>query len=169
MSDEQVVIYTDGACVGNPGHGGWAAILAWGDHQRELTAGLRNTTNNRMELLAAISALEALKRPCNVVIYTDSEYVRRGISEWVQGWVRKGWKTASKQPVKNVDLWKRLLRAVERHTSAPACGVEWRWVKGHAGTALNERADEMATASAHTVTDADPEDVREPVGQAGLI
>jgi ribonuclease HI len=133
-----VVIHTDGACSGNPGPGGWGAILHWGDHERELKGGEPVTTNNRMELMAAISALEALKRPCTVAIHTDSQYVRNGIMQWINNWKRNGWRTASREPVKNVDLWKRLDAALATHT------VRWHWVKGHAGHDLNERADELA-------------------------
>ena len=133
-----VVIYTDGACSGNPGPGGWGAILISGAHERELWGGEGLTTNNRMELYAAISALEALKRPCRVELHTDSQYVRQGITEWISGWKARGWRTAAKAPVKNDDLWKRLDSARARHE------VSWRWVKGHAGHPLNERADELA-------------------------
>jgi ribonuclease HI len=132
------VIYTDGACSGNPGPGGWGAVLRYGDVVKELHGGERATTNNRMELMAAISALEALKRPVPVQLYTDSKYVLDGITKWLPGWQRKGWKTASKQPVKNVDLWQRLVAAMESHE------ISWHWVKGHAGIAGNERADELA-------------------------
>ena len=138
MSDQHVTIYTDGACSGNPGPGGWGAILTLGDHEKELMGGEAHTTNNRMELMAAISALEALKRPCVVDIHTDSQYLRNGIMTWIHGWKRNGWRTADKSPVKNVDLWKRLDAALAQHT------VHWHWVKGHAGHAMNERADELA-------------------------
>jgi ribonuclease HI len=134
----KVVIYTDGACSGNPGPGGWGAILISGDHEREMCGGEPDTTNNRMELMAAIQALEALKRPCTVELHTDSQYLRQGITEWLPGWKARGWRTASKAPVKNDDLWKRLDLARQRHT------VDWRWVKGHAGHPLNERADGLA-------------------------
>ena len=133
-----MVIYTDGACSGNPGPGGWGAILISGDHEREMCGGEPDTTNNRMELMAAIQALEALKRPCTVELHTDSQYLRQGITEWLPGWKARGWRTASKAPVKNDDLWKRLDLARQRHT------VDWRWVKGHAGHPLNERADGLA-------------------------
>ena len=133
-----VVIYTDGACSGNPGPGGWGAILISGAHERELCGGNRATTNNRMELTAAIRALEALKRPCRVELHTDSQYLRQGITEWLAGWKARGWRTASKAPVKNEDLWRELDAARGRHE------VAWRWVKGHAGHPLNERADELA-------------------------
>ena len=133
-----VEISTDGACLGNPGPGGWGAILRYGDVEKELSGTEPDTTNNRMELMGAIQALNALKRPSTVILYTDSSYVRNGITKWISGWQRNGWKTASKQPVKNADLWKDLLEAEERHK------VEWRWVKGHAGHELNERADQLA-------------------------
>jgi ribonuclease HI len=134
----RVVIHTDGACSGNPGPGGWGAILEWGDHRREIKGGEPHTTNNRMELMAAISALEALKRPCDVDIHTDSQYLRQGIMSWIHGWKRNGWRTGDKKSVKNVDLWLRLDAAIARHT------VHWHWVRGHAGHDLNERADELA-------------------------
>ena len=134
----KVVIYTDGACSGNPGPGGWGAVLISGEHEREICGGEPATTNNRMELMAAIQALEALKRPCKVELHTDSQYVRTGIAEWLAGWKARGWKTASKSPVKNEDLWRRLDEARLRHD------VDWRWVKGHAGHELNERADGLA-------------------------
>jgi ribonuclease HI len=133
-----VVVYTDGACSGNPGPGGWAAILMAGDKRKELNGGEANTTNNRMELMAAIGALEALKRPCSVELFTDSKYVQDGISKWITGWKRNGWLTAEKKPVKNAELWQRLDAARKTHK------VEWRWVKGHAGHPENERADELA-------------------------
>jgi ribonuclease HI len=133
-----VVIYTDGACRGNPGPGGWGAILRFGERERELSGGETHSTNNRMELMAAIQALEALTRPCRVELHTDSQYVRTGITEWLAGWKVRGWKTAAKAPVKNADLWRRLDEARARHT------VDWRWVKGHNGHPLNERADALA-------------------------
>jgi ribonuclease HI len=133
-----VVIYTDGACRGNPGPGGWGAILKSGERERELSGGELHTTNNRMELMAAIQALEALNRPCRVELHTDSQYLRTGITEWLAGWKARGWKTAAKAPVKNDDLWRRLDEARARHT------VDWRWVKGHNGHPLNERADALA-------------------------
>ena len=133
-----VVIHTDGACSGNPGPGGWGAILKYGDVEKELSGGEANTTNNRMELLAAISALEALKRPAQVDIYTDSQYLRGGITGWIFGWKKNGWRTADRKPVKNVDLWQRLDAALGEHE------VKWHWVKGHAGHDENERADELA-------------------------
>jgi ribonuclease HI len=133
-----VEIYTDGACSGNPGPGGWGAVLHYGDQEKELRGGELQTTNNRMELMAAIQALEALKKPCKVELHTDSQYVMKGISEWIHGWKRRGWLTADKKPVKNDDLWKRLDQARLRHD------VDWRWVKGHAGHEFNERADALA-------------------------
>ena len=136
--DDLITIYTDGACSGNPGPGGWGAILMSGTHRKEIKGGASETTNNKMELLAAISALEALKRPSQVALHTDSTYVMKGISEWIHNWKRRGWKTADKKPVKNVDLWQRLDEAQQRHD------VSWHWVKGHAGHPENERADELA-------------------------
>ena len=133
-----VVIYTDGGCAPNPGPGGWGAILISGTHRKELCGGEPQSTNNRMELSAAIAALEALKKPSRVELHTDSQYVRNGISTWIHGWKQRGWKTADRQPVKNVDLWQRLDAARQRHE------VHWHWVKGHAGHAENERADELA-------------------------
>jgi ribonuclease HI len=133
-----VVIYTDGACAGNPGPGGWGAILTSGKHRRELKGGEAATTNNRMELMAAISALEALEAPSRVEMHTDSEYVQKGISSWIHGWKKKGWRTAAGTPVKNAELWRRLEEAQHRHE------VKWNWVRGHAGHAENERADELA-------------------------
>jgi ribonuclease HI len=138
VSDSHIVIHTDGACSGNPGPGGYGAILQWGDHTRELKGGEPHTTNNRMELMAAIAALESLKRPCTVELHTDSQYLRNGIMTWIKGWKRNGWKTADKKPVKNVDLWQRLETALAQHT------VDWHWVRGHSGHDLNERADELA-------------------------
>ena len=133
-----VIIYTDGACSGNPGPGGWGAILMHGTTTKELSGGELQTTNNRMELMGAIAALEALTKPCQVELHTDSTYVMKGISEWIHNWKRRGWLTADKKPVKNDDLWKRLDTARLRHE------VVWRWVKGHAGHEHNERADELA-------------------------
>jgi len=138
VSEGRVTIHTDGACSGNPGPGGYGAILQWGDHTREIKGGEPHTTNNRMELMAAIMALESLKRPCTVDIHTDSQYLRNGIMTWINGWKRNGWKTADRKPVKNVDLWQRLDDALSHHT------VRWHWVRGHAGHDLNERADELA-------------------------
>jgi ribonuclease HI len=134
----QVVIHTDGACSGNPGPGGWGAVLHFKDQEKELRGGELATTNNRMEMMAAIQALEALKRPCKVELHTDSTYVQKGIHEWIHAWKKRGWKTADKKPVKNEDLWKRLDEARLRHE------VDWRWVKGHAGHEFNERADALA-------------------------
>ena len=136
----QVVIYTDGACKGNPGPGGWGALLSAGTAQKELFGGELGTTNNRMELMAVIQALEALKRPCDVQLYLDSQYVRKGITEWITGWKAKGWRTASKEPVKNVDLWQRLDALVHGGERR----ITWHWVKGHAGDPGNERADALA-------------------------
>lgn len=134
----EVVIYTDGACSGNPGPGGWGALLRYGQSEKELKGGAKETTNNRMELQAAISALEALKRPCQVALYTDSVYVRDGITKWLKNWQRNGWKTAAKKPVKNAELWHHLSDAMKAHE------IEWHWIKGHAGNPGNERADELA-------------------------
>jgi ribonuclease HI len=133
-----VQIFTDGACSGNPGPGGWGAILVYGDHRKELSGGEALTTNNRMELYAAIAALEALKSPQHVELSTDSAYLKNGITSWIHGWKRNGWRTADKKPVKNADLWERLDAARQRHD------IEWLWVKGHAGHPENERADELA-------------------------
>jgi ribonuclease HI len=138
----RVVVYTDGACKGNPGPGGWGAWLSSGGHEKELCGGEAITTNNRMELTAVIEALTTLKRRCDVVIYTDSEYVRKGITEWMVGWKRRGWKTADGKPVKNVELWQKLEVAAAAHK------VEWRWVKGHSGDPGNERADALANKGA---------------------
>jgi len=133
-----VTIFTDGACSGNPGPGGWGAILVSGRHRKELNGGEAETTNNRMELMAAIAALEALRRPSNVELWTDSNYLKDGISKWIHGWKTNGWRTADRKPVKNVELWQRLDAARQAHQ------ITWRWVKGHAGHAENERADELA-------------------------
>jgi ribonuclease HI len=138
MSEQRVIIHTDGACSGNPGPGGWGAILEFGGHKHELMGGEPHTTNNRMELMAAIAALEALKRPCLVDLYTDSQYLRDGIMSWIKTWKRNGWRTADRKPVKNVDLWQRLDAALARHR------VEWHWLRGHAGHPQNERADQLA-------------------------
>src|SRR5574343_298772 len=134
----QVVIYTDGACKGNPGPGGWGAWLRSGEHEKELFGGEAGTTNNRMELTAVIEALASVKRNCDVVVYTDSEYVKNGISTWIHGWKSRGWKTADGKPVKNVELWQRLEALASLHK------VEWRWVRGHTGDPGNERADALA-------------------------
>jgi ribonuclease HI len=133
-----IVVFTDGACSGNPGPGGWGAILMSGAHRKELSGGEAQTTNNRMELLAAISALEAMKKPSRVELHTDSIYLRDGITKWIHGWQRNGWKTADKKPVKNSDLWQRLLQAKAPHE------VDWRWVRGHSEHVENDRADELA-------------------------
>jgi ribonuclease HI len=138
LSEHQVTIHTDGACSGNPGPGGFGAILQWGDHTKELKGGEAHTTNNRMELMAAITALESLKRTCTVDLHTDSQYLRNGIMTWIKGWKRNGWKTADRKPVKNVDLWQRLDAALAHHT------IRWHWLRGHSGHDLNERADELA-------------------------
>jgi ribonuclease HI len=138
MSEGKVIVHTDGACSGNPGPGGWAAILEYNGKQKELSGGEAATTNNRMELMAAISALEALRRPCTVELHTDSKYLRDGISKWIHSWKRNGWRTAEKTPVRNAELWKRLDAALQNHR------ISWHWVRGHAGHDLNERADELA-------------------------
>jgi ribonuclease HI len=136
-----VEIWTDGGCKPNPGPGGWAAILAFQGTIRELSGADADTTNNRMELTAAAEALEALKRPCTIVLHTDSEYVKNGITRWHTGWVRKNWRNAAGDPVKNMDLWRRLLDAAKPHT------IDWRWIRGHSGNVMNERADQLATAA----------------------
>lgn len=136
-----VEIYTDGACSGNPGPGGWGAILLFKTERRELSGGETLTTNNRMELMAAIGALEALKRPCEVHLHTDSMYLKDGITKWMHGWKKNGWKTADKKPVKNIDLWQRLEEAAAKHK------ISWRWVRGHDGHELNEAADALARAA----------------------
>ncbi|MEZ5889686.1 MAG: ribonuclease HI [Xanthobacteraceae bacterium] len=138
MSEGHVTIHTDGACSGNPGPGGWGAILEWNGRRKEINGSDAHTTNNRMELTAAIMALEALKRSCTVDLHTDSQYLRQGITSWIASWKRNGWRTADRKPVKNVDLWQRLDAALAHHK------VRWHWVRGHAGNALNERADELA-------------------------
>lgn len=142
---KHVEINTDGACLGNPGPGGWGALLRYGSTERELAGGENDTTNNRMELMAAIVALEALSTPCVVTLHTDSQYVQKGIGEWLPNWVRRGWKTSGGDPVKNKDLWERLLAASTPHT------VHWRWVRGHAGNVDNERVDKLARAAAERV------------------
>ena len=141
----RVEIFTDGACKGNPGPGGWGAVIRYGKHEKELSGGESNTTNNRMELMAAIEALNALTRPCQVILSTDSNYVKDGITKWIFGWQKNGWKTADRKPVKNADLWQALLAAVRRHQ------VEWRWVRGHAGHPENERADQLASDAARNI------------------
>ncbi|MBT0725319.1 ribonuclease HI [Rosenbergiella sp. S61] len=143
---KQVEVFTDGSCLGNPGPGGYAAILRYGQHTKEFSEGYQLTTNNRMELLAAIIALEALSQPCEVTLTTDSQYVRQGITQWIHNWKKRGWKTADKKPVKNVDLWQRLDRALKDHT------IHWMWVKGHAGHPENERCDELARQAANQPT-----------------
>ncbi len=148
-----VHIYTDGACLGNPGPGGWAALLRWNEHEKELTGAASRTTNNRMELRAAIEGLKALKKPCRVVIHTDSQYLRKGITQWIHNWRRNGWRTASKKPVKNQDLWRELLEAMKLHD------VRWEWVKGHAGHEENERVDRLATEAARTKAKSAPPDL----------
>ncbi|MBC3883308.1 ribonuclease HI [Undibacterium sp. LX40W] len=142
---DKIKIYTDGACKGNPGVGGWGALLIAGKHEKELFGGEKETTNNRMELMGVIQALGALKRPCQIDLHTDSQYVLKGITEWMDGWKAKGWKTASKAPVKNVDLWQELDAACRLHQ------IQWIWVKGHAGDAGNERADELANKGVDSV------------------
>ncbi len=142
---KSVVVHTDGACLGNPGPGGWGALLEYGEHRRELSGGEPDTTNNRMEMMAAIAALETLREPCQVVLNTDSRYLQQGIGEWLPNWKRRGWRTAGGQPVKNADLWQRLEVAAERHR------VDWRWVKGHAGDPGNERADALASEAARRI------------------
>lgn len=142
---ETVDIFTDGACSGNPGPGGWGAILRMGTAEKELFGGERDTTNNRMELTAVIEALRTLKRPVKARVHTDSQYVQKGISEWIHGWKRRGWKTADKQPVKNIDLWQALDSEAARHA------VEWHWVRGHAGHVENERADTLARKGVESV------------------
>jgi len=137
---EPVEVWTDGACSGNPGPGGWGAILSYKGKERELSGGEALTTNNRMELMGAISALETLTRPCTVALHTDSQYLRQGITSWIHGWKKNGWKTADRKPVKNEELWKRLDAALKQHK------IEWKWVKGHAGDEMNERADALARA-----------------------
>lgn len=141
-----VEIFTDGACRGNPGPGGWGAVLRAGRHEKEIYGGEAASTNNRMELMAAIAALESLKRPCTVVLTTDSQYLRKGITEWLPQWKRRGWKTADKKPVKNADLWERLERASAPHR------IDWRWIKGHAGHPENERADRLANRAIDEMT-----------------
>ncbi len=139
MADSKTIdIYTDGACSGNPGPGGWGSVLLWGDHRREVSGGDANTTNNRMEMLAVIRALETLKKPSEVRLFTDSTYVMKGMTEWLPQWKRRNWRTAAKKPVKNVELWQELEAALQPHQ------VQWYWVRGHSGVPENERADELA-------------------------
>ncbi|WP_242521618.1 ribonuclease HI [Motiliproteus sp. SC1-56] len=154
-TNKTVRAYTDGSCLGNPGPGGYGVLLLYKGHRKELSQGFARTTNNRMELLAAIEALALLNEPCHVVLTTDSQYVRQGITQWISGWKRKGWKTASKAPVKNVDLWKRLDELAQKHQ------VEWHWVKGHSGHPENERVDDLARAAA------EGKDLLEDAGFAG--
>jgi ribonuclease HI len=150
----RIVIYTDGACSGNPGPGGWGAVLMSGGHRKEIAGGEAVTTNNRMELLAAISALEALKGPSIVELHTDSQYLRNGVTSWIHSWKRNGWRTADKKPVKNAELWQRLDAAQARHE------VSWHWVRGHAGEVENERADELARAAIKEMREASQSDVQ---------
>ena len=137
-NEKMVEVYTDGACRGNPGAGGWGVLLRYGDKEKELYGYEENSTNNKMELMAAIQGLEALKRPCNVILTTDSQYVRQGITQWIHNWKKKNWQTAQKKPVKNKELWQRLDAAAKKHE------VQWKWVKGHSGHEENERVDELA-------------------------
>jgi ribonuclease HI len=146
-SKQIVEIFTDGACSGNPGPGGWGAILRFGTVEKELNGSEEHTTNNRMELMAAIMAIEAVKRPCEIHLHTDSEYLRQGITTWIHGWKKRGWKTADKKPVKNQDLWERLDRAIATHN------VKWHWVRGHSGHIENERADELARLAIRQLKD----------------
>ena len=143
--DKTVSLYTDGACKGNPGKGGWGVLMRYGSHEKELFGGEAHTTNNRMELTAIIQGLAALKRPCAVVISTDSQYVKNGMEKWIHGWKKNGWKTASKQPVKNEDLWQQLDRLAAQHQ------IQWQWVRGHAGHTENERADALANQGVASV------------------
>ncbi len=149
---KQVEIFTDGACKGNPGPGGWGALIRYGKHEKEICGGEHDTTNNRMELLAAINALKILVEPCEVLLHTDSKYVLDGITRWVEGWQRNGWKNASKQPVRNADLWHQLIEAAGKHE------VEWHWIKGHSGNPGNERADALASAAADAISSEDTEE-----------
>lgn len=145
--NQRVIIYTDGACQGNPGPGGWGVVLRYGDAEKTLHGGQPDTTNNRMELMAAIKGLEQLKRPCSVDLYTDSVYVRDGITKWIHGWQKNNWRTSNKKPVKNEDLWKILWPLTQKHN------VTWHWVKGHAGNPDNERADALARQGAQELND----------------
>ncbi|WP_028024675.1 ribonuclease HI [Enterovibrio calviensis] len=146
---KQVEIFTDGSCLGNPGPGGYGVVLRYKQHEKEMSEGFELTTNNRMELLAAIMGLASLKEPCSVVLTTDSQYVRQGITQWIHNWKKRGWKTADKKPVKNADLWQKLDTESQRHT------IDWQWVKGHAGHPENERCDELARAGAEKPTQPD--------------
>jgi ribonuclease HI len=148
VSRPDIEIFTDGACSGNPGPGGWGAVLRYGAVEKEMNGGEPETTNNRMELMAAIMAIEAVKRPCEIHLHTDSEYLRNGITTWIHGWKARGWKTADKKPVKNVDQWQRLEAAIKTHD------VHWHWVKGHSGHKENERADELARLAIRQMRDA---------------
>jgi len=145
-SRKKVTVYTDGACSGNPGPGGWAALLMFGETRREISGGEAATTNNRMELMATIMALKQLKEPCKVALYTDSKYVLQGYTEWLSGWIKKGWKTADKKPVKNVDLWQELAEIAAQHS------IDWHWVKGHSGDTHNDRVDALAVAESRKFT-----------------
>jgi ribonuclease HI len=156
MQTKQVSIYTDGSCLGNPGPGGYGAILRYGAHEKELAAGFRLTTNNRMELMATVVALNTLKKSCEIDLYTDSEYVRQGITKWIDGWKKKGWRTASRQPVKNKDLWQQLDTAIQRHR------IRWHWVKGHSGHVENERCDVLARTAAEQGPHAEDHGYPEP-------
>lgn len=158
-----VVIYTDGACSGNPGPGGWAALLRYGQHEKLITGAASRTTNNRMELRAAVEALRALKRPCRVDFYTDSEYLRKGISEWLPRWQARGWRTAKRKRVRNQDLWKALWEEVQEHE------VVWHWVEGHAGQPENERVDRAARRAMRERADTSPPDLDEPDQSARLV
>ena len=144
--NKTVTLYTDGACKGNPGKGGWGVLMRYGSHEKELFGGEAHTTNNRMELTAIIQGLAALNRPCAVVIYTDSQYVKNGMEKWIHGWKKNGWKTAAKQPVKNEDLWRQLDQLAAQHQ------IQWQWVHGHAGHAENERADALANQGVASVS-----------------
>lgn len=143
--NDVVTIYTDGACKGNPGRGGWGVLMMCGGKKQELCGGEKDTTNNRMEMMAAIKALESLNRPCKVALYTDSTYLRKGVLEWMQNWKKNGWKTAARKPVKNVDLWQRLDDVIKGHE------IDWHWVKGHSGDPGNERADELANKGTESI------------------
>ncbi|MDF7676308.1 ribonuclease HI [Neisseriaceae bacterium ESL0693] len=145
MNKTEVILYTDGACKGNPGVGGWGALLLSGQHRKELYGGEQHTTNNRMELTAVIKGLAALKRPCKVQLHIDSKYVMQGMTEWIEGWKRNNWHTAARKPVKNVDLWQALDQEIQRHD------IQWHWVKGHAGDAGNERADALANLGVDSI------------------
>ncbi|MCT8342126.1 ribonuclease HI [Photorhabdus kleinii] len=146
---KQVEIFTDGSCLGNPGPGGYGVLLRYQQHEKNLSGGFYRTTNNRMELMAAIIGLETLTRPCKIVLTTDSQYVRQGITQWIHNWKKRGWRKADKSPVSNVDLWQRLDQAISRHD------IDWQWVKGHTGHDENERCDELARAAANSPTETD--------------